>query len=244
VILLQLNCWSGKLGTQLQRLEQETSPDIVCLQEAYLISSRPGSVFTPPSEVFDPDKYPHAVFGKFSSQRYMRELADFGNMIIAKEGFVETHVEYTTGESIEDIDAAKGDSYNIRNFIHACIEVEGKNLHVLNHHGYHSPEGKDGSDEGTRQLQIIADYMATLVGPIVFAGDLNLHPDSPSLEPIRKRLRNLPKEFGIESTRTELAKRQEVIDYIFVSDDVVVNDFYASDRIASDHKALILEFDL
>jgi endonuclease/exonuclease/phosphatase family metal-dependent hydrolase len=243
VKLLQLNCWSGKLGTQLKRLEQETNPDIVCLQEAYTISPRPGSVFTPPSEVFPTEEYPYSVLGKFSSQRYMRELADFGNMTISKKPFVSEYLQYTSGEPIEDIDTAEGDSYNIRNFVHTVIEVDGKELHVLNHHGYHSPEGKDGSDESTRQLQIIADYMAALVGPIIFAGDMNLHPDSDSFQPINT-LRNLPKEYEIESTRTELAKRQEVIDYIFVSDDVIVNNFYVSERIASDHKALILDFSL
>jgi endonuclease/exonuclease/phosphatase (EEP) superfamily protein YafD len=57
-------------------------------------------------------------------------------------------------------------------------------------------------------------------------------------------LTNLPAQFGLQTTRTELTTKTEVCDYIFVNDSVTVNSFGAIDKLASDHKALILEFDI
>jgi endonuclease/exonuclease/phosphatase family metal-dependent hydrolase len=189
--------------------------------------------------------YPYRAFGKVFSARYMKELSDFGNSIISSFTLIDKNVIYTKGNTIEDIETLNTEyDYNIRNFVHAVFEIGESTLNIITHHGHHDPFSKEGSDENTRQMQILADYIALLKGPVILTGDFNLHPKSSSLEPINKLLRNLAVEYNIESTRSELAKRQEVIDYIFVSDDLVVNDFYASEMIVSDHKALILEFDL
>ena len=132
----------------------------------------------------------------------------------------------------------------MRNFVHVALETPKGILHVLTHHGFRDPNTKDGSDENTRQMKIIASYIDSLEGPIILAGDFNLHPKSKSLQPIHDRLTNLCTKYDLRSTRSELAKRQEVIDYIFVSDDISVKDFHASEMILSDHKALILDFDM
>jgi endonuclease/exonuclease/phosphatase family metal-dependent hydrolase len=50
--------------------------------------------------------------------------------------------------------------------------------------------------------------------------------------------------YKFETTRNELTHKTEVCDYVFVSDDVKVKEFYASDRLVSDHAALILDFSL
>jgi endonuclease/exonuclease/phosphatase (EEP) superfamily protein YafD len=90
----------------------------------------------------------------------------------------------------------------------------------------------------------IADYITTLSGPVILAGDFNLAPHSESLEVINKQLRNLSVEFKLETTRTFLTSKVEVCDYIFVNGAVKVTKFLALEDIASDHKALVLEFDV
>jgi endonuclease/exonuclease/phosphatase family metal-dependent hydrolase len=64
----------------------------------------------------------------------------------------------------------------------------------------------------------------------------------------RSGIRNLVKEYGVESTRTKLYRRYETgskfADYIFVSPEVKVNDFKVLPDEVSDHSPLMLDFDL
>ncbi len=243
--LMQLNCWAGKLGTQLKRLEEDIEADIVCLQEAYDIPNIPGNTFISPNEVFKPEKYPHNVFAETITLRYQKQLSPFGNAIYSRTPISATETHFTNGEKIEDLDVLGGDDYNARNFVHAVIDYNGVPLNIITHHGHHHPVNKLGGEENTRQLELIAEYIDSLRGPIIFTGDLNLYPESPSLEPITSRLRNLIDEFPIGTTRTEISKRpNEIVDYVFVSDNVKVCDYKASDILASDHKALVLDFEI
>ncbi len=243
---MQLNCWSGKLATQIKRFRDAENPDIVCLQEDYLTIERPGSIFASSNELFPSDSYPHRAFGKVQSYRFMHRLDDFGNTIISKYPIISSKVTFTRGNKpVEDTEIGDGSgSYNTRNFIHAKIDVNGQILHVLTHQGHHDPHSKDGSPENTRQMQRIADYVDALEGPVILTGDFNLHPKSTSLKPIHSRLNNLCTEYGIKNTRSILAKRKEVIDFVFVNKAIEVKDYWASDMIVSDHKALILDFNI
>lgn len=241
--LLQLNCWGGKLNTPLKRLINEQNPDIVCLQETTNLSQRPGSVVSSFREFLPENDYPYVYFDPVFSYRFMHEIAGFGNAIVSKVPFHKTHTVFTKGQFHEDLDNLKHD-YNIRNFLDAEILFHGKKVHIITHHGHHDPKSKDGSYENTRQNNKIAEYISRLDAPVILAGDFNLHPRSSSLDSIHKLMKNLPVKYEILSTRTELAKRQEVIDFIFVSDNVIVNNFFVSEMIVSDHKALIIEFDV
>lgn len=237
-----MNVWGGKLGTQLIRLVDGLKPDIACLQEATDITSRPGSVLEPYSTYLPSDIYQHTYFAPGFSYRYMHGIYGLGNAIISKTPFATTNSFFTMGEFKADIDSAEAPDYNNRNIVHVIINVNGTPCNVLTHHGHHSADSKDGGPENTEQNQKIADYISTLEGPIILTGDFNVHPESESLAPLHAILTNLPVKYGVESTRTQLAKRQEVIDYIFVSEDVIVENFEAREELVSDHKALLLDF--
>jgi endonuclease/exonuclease/phosphatase family metal-dependent hydrolase len=242
--LLQLNCWGGKLGTQLCRLIEAEQPDIVCLQEATDLSARPGSVLDPYSKFLPENLYPNVLFAPIFSYRYMHELAGLGNAIVSKIPFDKTNVQFLLNSFKKDIESANSEDYNNRNFAHAVNSIRGQGVNIITHHGHHHPDSKNGSEENTRQMTELASYIAKLSGPTILAGDFNLHPDSKSLKPIHDLLENLCTTYGVISTRSELAKRQEVIDYIFVSKGVNVKNFYVAEMVVSDHSALILEFDL
>jgi endonuclease/exonuclease/phosphatase (EEP) superfamily protein YafD len=135
-------------------------------------------------------------------------------------------------------------SFNVRNLQHAVIELPGKTeLHVLNHHGHHVNQHKNGDDETMRQCGIIADKIKQLDEKIVLAGDFNLAPHSESIQQINNLLTNLSIKAKLETTRTQLTHKTEVCDYIFVSNEVEVRSFKALDDIVSDHKALVMEFE-
>ena len=171
----------------------------------------------------------------------MNRKAEFGNAVISTVPFRETNSVFTRKEYIEDQDMLDGD-FNIRNLQHVVID-NGKNLlHILNHHGHHIPDHKNGDEETIRQCKMLVEYIAKLEGSIVLCGDFNLEPHSDSLQLVNKVLVNHVKERGIISTRTPLTHKTEACDYIFTSPDIVVKDFQVLDDIASDHKALTVEF--
>lgn len=239
--LIQLNLWGGRLEKQLENFFNLQQPDIACLQEAISIQGN-GAIFIPPETLqkcwtADTELFHSPVF----TFNFMTRKASFGNGIITtfpiiRRETIFTNLSHKTGF---DFDL---DDYNIRNLQHVIIEVNDKQLHVLNHHGHHVPEHKNGDTQTLRQMRQITEYVAALNGPVILTGDFNLAPHSESLELINKELINLPVKYGLDTTRTQLTKKTEVCDYIFVNKLIKVSDFKASDELVSDHKALILEF--
>ncbi len=88
-------------------------------------------------------------------------------------------------------------------------------------------------------------------GPLIFCGDLNVKPSSPSLKPLNSLgLRNLTTEHHVSTTLSAVHRAPEAdrlsvaVDYIFVSPEIKVQNFQVSEELLSDHKALILEFEV
>src|SRR5690606_16544092 len=123
------------------------------------------------------------------------------------------------------------EDYNIRNLQHATFRVEGTSLHVLNHHGHHIRQHKNGDAETVRQCGMIHDYIEKLDGRVVLTGDFNLAPDSESMKQLNITLTNHCIETGLLTTRTPLTHKAEVCDYIFTNDQVSVQDFRALDDL-------------
>jgi endonuclease/exonuclease/phosphatase family metal-dependent hydrolase len=233
----------GKLGGNINALLKDVRPDILCLQEAASsVMSDPGLFFTTEQMQKSLD-IQHAVFEPLFSFRVMQGTVHFGNAILSKSPIVSSHVEFTNLEHVEDFDFNKHD-YNIRNFVHCTIDIHGTLTHVITHHGHHVPSHKNGNEETLRQMRIIAEYVKKLQGPVILAGDFNLAPHSESLELVNDVLTNLSIKNKLQTTRTALTRKTEVCDYIFVNELVKVSHFSASDELASDHKALIMEFDV
>jgi endonuclease/exonuclease/phosphatase (EEP) superfamily protein YafD len=171
----------------------------------------------------------------------MQRTAEFGNCILSKLPFSAKETIFTKGEFVHDFDFKKHD-YNIRTLQHVAIQTQDGPIHILNHHGHHIPNHKNGDEETLRQCGQIADYIEKLSNKVLLTGDFNLSPNSESLEKINKVLTNLCIVNNVETTRTIFTHKNEVCDYIFVSNDVVVNKFDVLDDLASDHRALIAEF--
>jgi len=240
--LVQLNAWGGRLENQIMELLRHESADFVCLQEA--ISMKGKTVLTVSVEQLQERlNYPSAFLSPVFSFNLMNKKALFGNVLLSKEKpsseeTIFTNLEYTDGFDFDTHD------YNIRNLQHAQFDVGDKKLHILNHHGHHIGEHKNGDEQTLRQMRQIRDYIEKLDGAVVLCGDFNLSPHSESIELLNDMLRNLSIENKLETTRTQLTHKKEVCDFIFVNDQVKVRSFGAADEVVSDHKALILEFDI
>lgn len=241
--LIQLNVWNGgKLPVQIAQLVKEERPDFLCLQEAASAQDYTGIFFSVEEmqEAFD---LPFLAFAPGLTFNFMRKKASLGNAILSRIPITESKTVYTNLDHNEDFDFSQHD-YNIRNLLHCAVKTKGGVVHLLTHHGHHVPVHKDGTPDTMRQMQQIRDYIAGLNGPVVLTGDFNLSPDSESLHVINKTMRNLSTEHKLKTTRTFLTEKQEVCDYIFVNDHVQAAQFQMSEKVVSDHAALILEFEI
>ncbi|HVA11268.1 MAG TPA: endonuclease/exonuclease/phosphatase family protein [Candidatus Dormibacteraeota bacterium] len=240
--LIQLNIWGGRLGDQLNDLLSSEKPDVLCLQEAIDLDRGRGALFTSIGEISEAIGLKYHYMSPAFSFNFMHRKAHFGNCIISRLPFVSQETVFTGREYEVDFDWTEH-TQNIRNLQHVQLRLpDGELLHVFNHHGHHNYADKNGDDETIRQCSLIADKIKAISGKRILAGDFNLVPHSKSLQPINTLLRNLTAEANLRTTRTELTKLTEPCDYIFVSDDVKVKSFTASDALVSDHQALIMEF--
>lgn len=242
--ILQLNTWSARIGQSVIDLLQEEDADLVCLQEVLSLESNMPSMLGVPLEgMLEELDYKNVFYSPVFNFRIMNRVGLWGNCIFSKRPFLSKEAMFTNLKFVEDFNFDEHD-YNIRNFQHTVVKMNGKDLNVLNHHGHQIPEHKDGDASTMRQMNTIAKYLDELTGPVVLAGDFNLSPHSESLKIINGRLTNLPLKYRLKTTRTLLTHKTEVCDYLFVSKDITVNDFYASKKLVSDHLALILDFDI
>lgn len=234
--------WGGRLGSKLEDFIFEEQPDILCLQEAIDLEGGRGALFVSVEELCEILKTKFYYMAPVYRFNYMHRKADFGNCIISKFPILNKETIFTGKQYIPDFDWTKHNQ-NIRNLQHIQIQLPtGKVLNVFNHHGHHNHKHKDGDAETMRQCSIIAEAVETIEGSTILAGDFNLTPHSKSLEQINYVLKNLSVQAGLKTTRTVLTSKTEVCDYIFVSQDVQVASFEASDELISDHKALLLNF--
>ncbi len=243
VKLIQLNVWwGGKLTGNLAKFVKDQGADIMCMQEAASLEGSSG-MFLPTQEIQEIGNFKDTAFAPMVTINFMHRKASMGNAIASKFPFLKTDSAYIYLEHNDDFDWDKHD-YNVRNFLHCVLDVKGKQVHVITHHGYHIPEHKNGDSESLRQMKEIADYIKKLDGPVILTGDFNLAPHSESLEVINSLLSNLSVKYKLKTTRNQLTHKNEVCDYIFVNDQVKVKNFEMSKELVSDHAALILDFDV
>lgn len=238
--LLQLNVWNGRLDKQIPELFVNEKADILCLQEAISLEGE-ASLFITLEEMQAAAGLEYVLTAPVFSFNFMHRLANFSNCILSRLPIQKSEVIFTNNEFTDNFDFVLGRA-NMRNFAHAEIDIGGVSSHFLTHHGYHIPDHKKGDENTLRQMKFLGEYIDSLNGPVILTGDFNLAPHSKSLEHINRRLRNLSMEYNLTTTRTHLTNKREVCDYIFINDKIKVNNFYASDFVASDHKALILDF--
>lgn len=242
--LIQLNTWSCKLPTEIIKLFQTESPDIVCLQEV-VTSDDGGKIFDTVGSITNEYPLEYQYNTPLVEFSFMHHTATRGNMIASKFQFNSTNELWTSGSFTRNFDYREYGGYNVaRNIVHTEISTPGGIVHALTVHGYHIKEHKLGNDETLRACRELVMYAKSLEGAVIITGDFNLSPDSESIKLVNESFRNLAVENGLLTTRNHLTKKAEVCDYIFVNDKVKVNDFYMSPIIASDHNGLVLNFNI
>lgn len=244
--LIQLNIWQGRTIRRALPFLEKQNADILCLQEVYSAKNPvPGhwDAFSSLELIKDSCSYEYVYFSPLYSFFVAGEKVTFGNAILSKTPFNNTKSTFTKGEYIEDV-AKKAIIPNQRNVQLVSIEIDGKDLSIVNHHAHREPTA-DGSEESLDRMKLVKDFIGDIDNYLIIAGDMNVNPSTPTAKVLSSYGRNLTSEKKISSTMTDLAMYVPVSpDHIIVSDDVDVLDFNVSDETVSDHKALILKFGL
>lgn len=241
--LISLNVWQGRLGRVLLKHLETYDVDFACTQEAVSYVGQSGGLVSTYQKIGNSLKLDQQYFSALISMPLGNKNIELGNAIYSNIPFLETNNIFTRGAYKENFDF-NVDDYNVRAFQHGIVEVDNKKLNILNYHGHHIDAHKLGDEETMRQVVQIADYIKELDGAVILCGDFNLAPDSESIKYLDGILHNLSIEYALKTTRSNLTYKNEVCDYIFANDDIVVNDFSMDETIISDHNALILDFDI
>jgi endonuclease/exonuclease/phosphatase (EEP) superfamily protein YafD len=223
--ILFLNTWNGSQpGFQDYIASEASHTHIFCFQEAYkemrencadLLSGYTES--TGYKELTSSDNFPRAT--------YIREDLDI-------KGW-----EYVLPEM---------DGVGLG--IYTEVISEGVTFHICNFHGKAYPGDKLDDPQRLAQSDGILDFFSSIEGPKIIGGDFNLEMETESVKKFEGvGYRNLIREYQVRTTRNRLVWEkypdtpQYHSDYVFVSPDVRVKEFFVPEVLVSDHQPLVLE---
>jgi endonuclease/exonuclease/phosphatase family metal-dependent hydrolase len=249
--LITLNTWAGRVKEPFDAfLKQHASDtDIFCFQEIF--------------NDLDDETPTNYYMGHDDGRKHiLREIADiltsfdvyfcpvasdvYGIAIFLKKGMeIIASGEVMLYEN-KSFDLAEENSDHNRKMQWMHIKKDRKDFIVMNVHGHWDVSGKSDNANRIEQSKIIIDFIATTGSvPKILVGDFNLLPETESIKMLEKSFTNLITKYKIPTTRTSLYKGLgEHADYVFVSDEVLVEGFKVLPDIVSDHAPLVLDFDI
>lgn len=250
--LIQLNIWNGRLLNQVLEFLKDEQPDFLCLQEVYSseIHNRTHNYFSSYERI---DELLPEINGYFSPRldiTVFDKKVGYGNAIFSKFPVTNTETIEVSGEhhsysKAEDYAANEGqkECFNMQR-----IQVtvgDNKTFCLINYHGYWEPNEYGSAVTVQLMNDVVAKILDESPRPLILSGDLNVDSNAPAMAPIHNRLRDLTKENKIETTLTQFGKIPiAACDHICISDGIDVKQFAVREELLSDHKALVLEFDL
>lgn len=252
---------------QLSRFFKEIEPDIVCLQEitrkvdscAYeqyitkdiLDSSLPHLSYSFYAPNFALSEYRKKNFhGKKEFYHNFGGVIESGNYIKSRFFIYEGHSIEIKGHFsyITDWKDPKKQMNLSRMIQLVDIRLSDKiMLSCLNYHGIWS-RYKNDSEATISASKKIINLTMNQTNPTIICGDFNLFPNTKSITILNNKFNNLINQLNIKTTRpssNELNHHERnVVDYIFVSNNISVHNFKVIDSDVSDHFPLVLDFSL
>ena len=241
--LMTLNIWGGKLSKPLLAFIKKygKTVDIFCFQEVFhqgkssyhIYADADMNIFTKLSNELPDHK------GYFTSpQDNEFGLAIFIRRTISIEKLGETFVFRWKNARVGDDGKTLGKHIQYIQFRQNSVRFT-----IVNFHGLWIGGDKNDTPDRIKQSENIVDFMKTVNGKSILAGDYNLLPNTKSMKLLEKQLRNLISEYNVETTRNLFYTRPEkYADYILVSPDINVIDFKVLPDVVSDHLPLFMDF--
>jgi endonuclease/exonuclease/phosphatase family metal-dependent hydrolase len=253
--IIQLNAWLGRLNGPLARFIEAEKPDIICMQEvikpvdanAQFMDDQFGFL----EEVKQAGKFEYEIFAPNWGFVFGGVILDEGSAILSHFPISNDQNKHTNGEYYV---CDNNTSYrkNTRNYQTCSVELpNGQKISLVNYQGYLDGPKETGTEMTISTLQKVSDAAGKLPRPLILCGDFNAWPSSPALRVFDSlQLTNHTIEHNITGTLSSAHRAPDndralaTCDYILTSPEIIINNFKVSDVIVSDHKALILEFNL
>jgi endonuclease/exonuclease/phosphatase family metal-dependent hydrolase len=128
-----------------------------------------------------------------------------------------------------------------RSLLHLKLTTAGKTISFLTTHLAWAPTSEEHPHQ-TKQAAVFIDYLKTVPHPFVLSGDFNLNPQQPVIRKINMLAKNLTSAAGITNTINSETHRvkglKTAVDYIYVTEDIVVKEFRVLEEDISDHLGL------
>lgn len=240
--LVTLNIWGGHVQEPLLKfISSHQDVDIFCLQEVYHNASNKMSdddrevCLNILSKLQDSLPNHRAIFMPVTEDAYGIGIFVKNDIEVIAEGDISIH---------------ENPNYHGRGPTHSrklqwveCRTEDDQNYFILNVHGLWNGMGKSDSPARTAQSQKIRNFLDSVDAPKILCGDLNLRPDTESINILEKGMNNLIRTHNVVSTRTSWYEKDEkYADYVFTSPEIIVQNFQKWDDEVSDHSPLFLEF--
>ena len=248
--IMQINVEFGyKLPTLLEMVSKE-QPDILCAQEVQN-TKEPiplADNFQTLDNIKGQGNFEYSFFSPTWGAELFGPRIEVGNAIFSKLPLLNQQTVFISGQYTQS-QTAQNWILNNRNLQICLVEINDQKLYVANHQGFLIKNSATGGEETSKFTQKLSDNLAPYKDSLIFCTDLNIIRESVGFAPIAELgLRDLTAEHNVKTTLSPVHrapnKDSVACDYIFCSNDVKIENFRVSDEVVSDHKALILEFDI
>lgn len=251
---------------KLTRFFREITPDTICLQETTrkveesaidsFISKSAIDKATP--ELTYAFYAPNWALKDFRQKNFHGKkifnhdfggVIEYGNyvrsrfeIIGGKSIFIQEHFSYLTDWEL--IAKHPGEEPRMVQIVDLKIS-NVQRLRILNYHGIWSKDKKD-TKRTISACQKIVHLAQEVNYPSLICGDFNLFPDTESIKILKDNFHSLVDNFNIKFTRPKShelnSAKRNVVDYIFVSNEIEIKKFEVMDSDVSDHLPLVLDF--
>ncbi|MDB5188912.1 MAG: Endonuclease [Candidatus Nomurabacteria bacterium] len=247
--LITLNTWAGREKAAFDAFLKEhmVETDIFCFQEIF--NNYDGAT----GDYINHDEGNGNILQEITDiladfDQYFCPIAEnvFGIAIFLKKGIG----LIASGELVmyenPDFDPHDKTSDHTRKMQWMHIQHGRKDVMIMNVHGHWDARGRDDTPNRLQQSKILNDFIESVgLTPKIMVGDFNLNAQTESIKLLEKNFTNLISKYGVTSTRTPLYTGDDQhSDYVFVSPEVLVEDFKVMPDVVSDHAPLYLQFDV
>lgn len=245
---LQMNFWAGRLYYPIDRFLKREKADIFSSQE--MVSGN--GTLSPDSwtaeSLIAEKHFDQVSFGlpmPYNTRNEIDYTLSLATFIKNNSEFeIENHIELYKDKN--DLSKKEHNFAAYYSLLHTKVILkDGSFVHILNHHGrlYVCENSRLGTPVPDYNFKKIAEYAATLSGPIILSGDFNLIKEARSFQPLKDMgFINLNDVHDISVGRNEFAwKTEEAVSHIFVNDQVVVDEYRIPTDNVSDHLPIVLK---
>ena len=250
--LINLNLWlGGFLWDEITNFLQKEDADIIAMQEVYRTDEKGLEPrFNGFHELRELLGYQNTHFAPTFIED-MPQYVEQGNAVFSKFPIEEINIKYFEGKFSKRIGKREFFSKSPRNLEHVNVNINGKNLHIINLQGVWAEHGKDNRARLHMADVILDEANKVKNAPLIICGDMNLKPNTKTIEKIEKKYKNIFKgkfETTFNLARKDLKKypgyATAVVDMVFVNDFVKIKSKSSPNVDISDHLPQIVEFEI